>query len=1020
MKLSHVCIERPVFATVLSLIIIVFGWIGFTQMETRYFPKVEEPFAQVSVHYDGASPDVMETQVTQYLENSLINVAGVTELRSTSTYNYSYIYLTFAPDVDLNKTMGDVRNAVASVTDQLPPDAEPANVTSGGVDRPVLNVGFIDSDMTTSQIRDYISQVVVPQFINLPGMGGVWLYGASSYALRIWMDPQRMASLGVTATDIKNTLEANNIDFSGGSIQGSQRNYPIVANTELHDVNQFANMVIRDQSGEMVRLRDVARVELGSSSLQDSPMRINGQPGIDMELRPLDTANPIIVAKESKQVLAQLQNKLPSDMKMLITYDQSQFLQGAIHESFITLFEAIILVALVVFAFLGSMRAAIIPVATIPVCVIGVFGMMLLFGFTINVMTLLAIILAIGLVVDDAIVVLENIHRHIEQGLQPMAAAFKGSKEIGFSVVAMTLTLAAVYAPTGFTSGFTATVFREFAFTLAGAVIISGFVALTLSPMMCSRVLRIHNKETQSELKVERLFNYLNQNYSDFLSWILVHKRWVMTSLFGIGMIGYLFYFFLPQEFIPKEDIGYFEVNINTPPGSTINYTDAYMQALERLYAQAPEILSYASFIFSGNATNFVTMQPWGKRDLSTQQVIDHLMPTFNELPVLLDVSTPDPVDYGIGTNGKAVQIHVMTLGSYFDLAKTINNIITIMQKYPGMQNVTTNLKFDNQVYQISFNRDAAANLGVNLQDVADTISTMLGGKHTTDIQRDNQSYRVLVQMNLQDLSSFQGLNNIYVRNSAGTMIPLSNLVTLTPAVRQSSLYRYDRMPSADITAELAPHYAISDVANYIDKTMSSNLPSNDQYHYGGVIQAYLASSGTMLYLFFLSLIFIYLVLAAQFESFVDPFIILLTVPLCIVGALSTLKLTGGSLNLYTNIGLITLVGLVSKHGILITQFANVRLKAGDNLLTAIREGAIIRLRPILMTTSAMILGALPLALGRGPGSVSHQQIGWVLVGGLLLGTFFSLVVVPIAYYLLSPFDHKKKKLINTNGKVPA
>lgn len=1018
MRLAEICIERPVFASVLSLIIIVLGFIGFFRMDTRYFPQVAEPYAQVSVHYDGASPDVMESQVTQFLENSLINVSGVVELRSTSTNNYSYIYLTFAPDADLNKVMGDVRNAVSSASSLLPTDAEPANITLGGVERPVLNIGFIDPDLNSSQIRDYVSQAVVPQFINLPGMGGVWLYGADTYALRIWMEPQKMASLGVTATDIKNTLQANNIDFSGGSIQGPQRNYPIVANTELHDVSQFANMIIREQNGEAVKLRDVARVELGSRSIQDSPMRINGQPGIDMELRPLNSANPITVAKEAKAALKEIKKKLPSNMQVLITYDQSQFLQGAIHESFIALFEAVALVALVVYLFLGSLRAAIIPVTTIPVCVMGAFGIMLFCGFSINVMSLLAIILAIGLVVDDAIVVLENIHRHIELGLTPLHAAFKGVKEIGFSVIAMTLTLAAVYAPTGFTTGFTATVFREFAFTLAGAVLISGFVALTLSPMMCSRVLRAHNQEIPRELKIEKLFANLNGNYAQFLNWLLARKRWIGLSLAGLAVVGYFFYFFLPQEFIPKEDIGYFQVNINPPPGSSINYTDAYMQALEKVYSETPQILSYASFIFAGNATNFVTMQPWGKRKRSTQDILERLQPQFDNLPILVDVNIPDPIDYGLGTDGKEIQVHIMTLGSYNDLANTVSKLLLNFQKYPGMENVTTNLRFDNQIYQLAFNRDAAANLGVNLQDVADTVSTMLGGKHTTDIQRGNQAYNVLVQMDLQDLKSFQGLNNIYVRNSQGVMIPLSNLVTLTPAVRQSNLYRYDRMPSADISAELVPHHDISTVANYINKTMTQLLPSNDQYRFGGVIQAYEDSSGTMLYLFALSLIFIYLVLAAQFESFVDPFIILLTVPLCIVGALATLKITGGSLNLYTNIGLITLVGLVSKHGILITQFANVRLRAGDNLLTAVREAAIVRLRPILMTTSAMVLGAVPLAFDHGPGSISHQQIGWILVGGLLFGTIFSLAVVPIAYYVLSPWDHKKKRLIAQHGSV--
>ncbi|MDF2939718.1 MAG: Acriflavin resistance plasma rane protein [Gammaproteobacteria bacterium] len=1014
MRLSEICIERPVLATVLSLALIVFGYIGYTHMETRYFPYVDEPYAQVSVHYDGASPDLMESQVTSYLENALINVDGVSSIASTSTYNYSHIYLNFEPGSNMIKEMGDVRTAVSSVTDKLPPDADPAVITSGGVERPVLNIGFMDSQLSPAQIRDYITQAVVPTLLNLPGMGGAWIYGANEYAMRVWLDPQKMAALGVTVMDIQNTLQSNNINFSGGSIQGKDRTHSIVANTQLHTPEQFANLIVRDNNGQIIRLKDVADVELGSSSLQDSPMRINAQPGIDLELRPLNTANPIVVADEAKEVLAHLHSKLPDGMKMLVTYDQSIFLKKAIQESFSTLFEAIILVMLVVFLFLGSIRAALVPIATIPVCVIGVFGVMMICGFSVNVMTLLAIILAIGLVVDDAIVVLENIHRHIEEGLKPMEAAFTGSKEIGFSVIAMTLTLAAVYAPTGFIPGFSATVFREFAFTLAGAVLISGFVALTLSPMMCSRVLMPHEKLSRLELALRKIFHFLNSHYERILS-VMLLKRWlVVMSLCVVAMLGYFVYLTVPQSFIPKEDIGYFNVNIQSPPGSTIDYTDGFMRQLEGLYQQTPEILSYASFIFAGSGTDFVTMQPWQNRDLSTDQVIEKLMPAINQIPILIDVSVPDPINYGNNTSGAAVQVHLMTTANdYVDLQKTVDKLVAVFSSYPGMTNVNTSLKFDNQVYNASFKRPQAAGLNVNLQDVADTISVMLAGRHITDIQEGDQMYPVLVQMNIQDLSNFDGfLNNTYVRNADQQMIPLSNLVNLTSGIRQSNLNHYDRMRSADITAEIAPHYDLGQVTRYIQQQLDQNLTSKESYAFDGLIQAYLTSAGTMLSLFALSLVFIYLVLAAQFESFVDPLVILLSVPLCIVGALCTLKLTGGSLNLYTNIGLITLVGLITKHGILITQFANVRLKGGDSLIDAIKHAAVIRLRPILMTTCAMVLGAIPLAFATGPGSVSHQQIGWVIVGGMVFGTFFSLIVVPVAYYILAPFDHKKKEIL--------
>lgn len=1021
MRLAEICIERPVFATVLSIALMVFGLIGFKQLETRYFPEVDQKISRVSVYYAGASPSLMATQVTSYLENALINVKGLSELSSTSTYNHSYIYLRFASDTNMIKAMGDVRDEVSGVQDKLPVDADPPGISVGGVARPVLNIGFMDPNLTPAQIRDFVTKTITPPLLNLPGMGAVWAYGAAPYALRIWLDPQKMAAFDITVTDVQNALQSNNIDFSAGSIRGKSRNYSLVSNTRFHTPQEFSNMIIRDQDGQIVHLGDIANVLLGSQDLQDSPMRINGKPAIDLEIRPLDTANPIVVAKEAKAALAQLQAKLPPGMTMMVTYDQSTFLLHAISESFATLIEAIVLVMIVVYLFLGSLRGAFIPIVTIPVCVIGVFGVMLLLGYSINVMTLLAIILAIGLVVDDAIVVLENIHRYLERGETPIVAALKGIKEIGFSVVAMTLTLAAVYAPIGFMSGFTATVFREFAFTLAGAVLISGFVALTLSPMMCSRVLKPLETSSKLELALEKIFHVVGWRYQVFLRRVLTYRWWVIFALLVLGVSGYFVYQLVPQSFIPKEDIGYFTVDIASPPGSAIHYTDQNMAELEKIYQKVPEIQSYASFVFSGSATNFVTMKPWGERHQSTEAVLQNIAPAMYDIPgVNVNISVPDPVDYGDNADGKALQINIMTLGTYQDLQRTMDKLVRIFKRYPGLTSVTSNLKFDNSVYEVNFKRNQAAASGVNLQNVADTVALLLSGKHIGDIQQGDQTYEVLTQMQMQDLSSFSGLGNIYVRGrttadngqAVSTMVPLENLITLSQAVRQSSLYRYNRMDSAQLSAQIAPGYSLNKVIAYVQSVLSQNLSSDEQYAFDGRVKAFLSSSGTMLSLFLLSVIFIYLVLAAQFESFVDPFVIMLTVPLCIVGALITLLLTKGSLNLYTNIGLITLVGLITKHGILITQFANARLKSGEPLAQAVTSAAVVRLRPILMTTFAMVLGALPLALSSGPGSISHQQIGWVIVGGMLFGTFFSLVVVPVAYYFLAPLDHKKRKIL--------
>lgn len=717
MKLSEICIERPVFAAVLSLLIIVLGFVGFSYLETRYFPKVDEKIASVQISYQGASPSLMQTSVTIPVENAIYSVDGLQSMNSTSSYGSTTINLTFYPNTDMTKAIGDVRDAIAGIqAQQLPPDIDPPSITTGGVERPVLNIGFTDDKLSPSEINDYVTQNIVPQFLEIQGMGAAWTYGASSYAMRIWLDPEKMAALGVTVSDVQNVLKSNNISFSGGSIRGKTRNFSIVSDTDLQKPKQFANMIVKANNNQIVRLGEISQVVLGSRSLTDSPMRINGKSAIDLELRPTDQANPITVANLAKQIMKKIENKLPNGMKMFVTYDQSSFLLHSIFDSYKTLIEAIILVMLVVFVFLGSIRASLIPIMTIPICVIGAFSLMLLFGFSINIITLLAIILAIGLVVDDAIVMLENIHRHIEMGKTPKAAAIKGSKEIGFSIIAMTLTLAAVYAPIGFSSGFTASVFREFAFTLAGAVIISGFVALTASPMMCSLILRAKQKESKIERVLEHVFKRINKFYENLLRKALRLKYWIIILLAGIGCIGYFLYSILPQSFIPKEDIGYFTSSITSPPGATVGYTNYYMNQLEdHVYSKDKDILSNAAFIFAGSATNFVTMKSWGIRHTSTQDTIAKLNPLANEIPgIQTSFSIPDPVSFGSDTDGSDIQVYIMTLDNYDSLLKTSNKLLQSFKQLPALSNVTNSLKFNNYVYQISFKRNAAAVLGVN------------------------------------------------------------------------------------------------------------------------------------------------------------------------------------------------------------------------------------------------------------------------------------------------------------------
>ena len=512
---------------------------------------------------------------------------------------------------------------------------------------------------------------------------------------------------------------------------------------------------------------------------------------------------------------------------------------------------------------------------------------------------------------------------------------------------------------------------------------------------------------------LKRIFDIINAGYRRGLTWMIKGRWIVIACLCVLAVCGYGVYKILPQTFIPKEDLGYFNTKIQAPAGSSVMYMAAYMRQLDKIYAKTPQIQSYASFVEAGTGYNFVTLKPFSQRKLTTQQVVEHITPAVESIPgIKTTISIPDPVRYSQDATGKDIQIQLMSLDSYKKLYYTVQKIMKILRAYPGLTKIDTSLMYNDQVYEVGFNRQRAAALGVSLDDIATTVSTLMSGAHVTDVFKGNQNYQVRVQMNMGDLETFSGLDNIYIRSSSGAMVPLSNVITLTPSVRMANLERYNRMDSASISANIRPGYNMGGIVNYIGQVMQKNLGLDDTYTYTGRVSAFLQSNGEMAGLFLMSLIFIYLVLAAQFESFIDPFIILFSVPLCIVAAMATLKVTGGSLNLYTNIGLITLVGLITKHGILITQFANNRFKEGENLLDAVRNAAVVRLRPIAMTTFAMVLGALPLALSNGPGSVSHSQIGWVIVGGMIFGTFFSLIVVPIAYIMLSRFDANKREII--------
>jgi multidrug efflux pump len=1015
MRLPEICIRQPVLAIVLSLILIVLGAVGFQRLELRFFPKLVMPTVNVYTYYEGASPELMESQVSTRLENALAGIDNIATMTSNSWTGGSSINVQFRLGGNFESEAAQVRDKVSGERQYLPADANAPSITVGTKGSQLMNIAVLDKNKTPAAVRDYVESYIQPVFTQLPGVGQVNVQGASDYAMRIWLNAAKMAAMNVTVDDVKNALIANNIYFPAGYVQEPNRNYTLVSNTQLKNASAFKKIIISHTSAGTVRLSDVADVKLGNRSLHDAPMLINGKKGVMLGILPLQSANPIQVANRIKAEIPKVRAGLPPGMTLKVVYDESIFLNSSIQETFKAIGEAVILVILVVLLFLGSFRASLIPIVTIPVSLIGVFGIIYMLGFSLNIMSLLGMVLSIGLVVDDAIVMLENIHRHIESGMTPLDAAKHGSRELTPAVIAMGLTLVAVYAPIGMVQGFTAALFQQFAFTLAGAVVISAFVALTLSPMMCSRFLLPGHHQNKFADKLDKGFDVLIRGYQALLAVCLRGRLFVILSLAVIAGVGFLIFHSLSSEFLPQEDYGLLKVSVNAPTGASLPYTERYMKVVEKILKTEPDIDTVVNSIGTTSANVAATLTPWGTRKKTTADVIAEMNPRLAKIPGIdANAYIPDLVSYG--EQGADITYYIMTPDSYKDLLGPIDHLLTALKKYPGVEDVQTNLKFNSQEYEISINRDLAAVLGINIQDIADTVHAMMSGNHWSDVQSGNRSYEVIVQMEEQDLKNFSGIKQLYVRaapdaNGISQMIPISSLIKLTPTIRQGSLTHFNRMRAGYITARVAPGYTESNAISYIKKITPDILTSDTRGSFSGKAEQFIQSAGSMEGILIMSFLFIYLVLSAQFGSFIDPLIILFAVPFSMVGALLFLKLAGGTFNLYSQIGVVTLIGLISKHGILITQFINELRSQGKDIRTAIVEGATMRLRPILMTTAAMVFGTLPLALATGPGSVGRHQIGWVIIGGLLCGTFFSLVVVPVMYSYLGALKRNPQKI---------
>ncbi|GAA6140908.1 efflux RND transporter permease subunit [Hydrogenophaga sp. 5NK40-0174] len=1011
MQLAEISIRRPVLATVLSVLIVLVGLVAYSGLAVREYPKIEEPRVTVSTTFSGASSEVVESQVTKTLEDSLAAIEGVEVITSTSRPESSRISVEFRLDRDPDAAAADVRDKVSRVRQRLPQGIDEPVIAKVEADAfPVIWLSLSSDSHGPLELSDFANRLVKPVLQTAPGAADVRVYGERKYAMRVWIDPDRLAAYRLTVQDVEEALRRSNLEVPAGRIESQLREFNVTASTDLRSTEDFRAITIRRINGLPVRLVDVARVEQGPQD-ERSKVRLDGQDTVALGVIKQATANPLDLSAGVRGLLDKIQKDLPPGVTIRIANDTSVFIEESIEAVYKTIGEAVLLVALVIFVFLRTLRASIIPLVTIPVSLIGSFALMALFGFSVNTLTLLALVLAIGLVVDDAIVVLENIFRHIEEGMAPLQAAFKGAREIAFAVVAMTLTLAAVYAPLAFTPGRTGRLFAEFALALAGAVVVSGFVALTLSPLMCSRLLRHQSHPGRFDRFMEGALSGLTRSYERALGVVMRGRPVVVVFMVMLAAGGYWLFNQTKQELAPKEDRGLVLVSINGPDGATLAYTERYARVIERIGQQYEELTTIFSSVGNPSVAQglmFMRAKPWGERTRSTQDIARDMMPKVAGLPGV-SAFPITPASLGQRFRSRPVTYLIVTSDSYDNLSKVVSQFQERLEQNPGFQQVDTDLRLNKPEIRLDVDRERAADMGVNVDAIARTVETLLGGRTVTRYKRGGEQYDVVVQTESDERNAPQDIDRLFVRGRGDAMIPLASLVHVREVVVPRELNHFSQRRSAEITADLSPDFSLGEALQAMDAIAADVLPAGYTTDLGGQSREFRSSSGSLALVFGLSLLFIFLVLAAQFESFVDPLVIMLSVPLSMLGALLAMRLTGGTLNVYSQIGLVTLVGLITKHGILIVEFANQLRDQGVDKLEAVSRSASMRLRPILMTTGAMVLGAIPLALASGAGAESRQQIGWVIVGGMSLGTLLTIFVVPPMYMMLS----RPRKLMN-------
>ncbi|MDX2073339.1 MAG: efflux RND transporter permease subunit [Alphaproteobacteria bacterium] len=1007
MTLPEICIKRPVLAIVLNLIIILLGLVCYDRLTVREYPNIDVPVINVETTYPGASAKVIETQITKPLEDSLSGIEGIDFIRSISRSESSQITVTFKLDRNADDAASDVRDRVGRVRGKLPDEIDEPIVSKQEADaQPIIWLSLNSTKHDALEVSEFARVVVKDRIQTLPGVSDVRLFAEREYAMRIWLSSDRMAAFGITTQDVEAALRSQNVEIPAGRIESSKREFTVLSRTDLNTPEQFNNIIIRNaDNGHLVRVRDVARVEYGPKEDREIA-RFNNKSTIALGVIKQSVANPIEISDAINTALPEIAKILPDGMKIEKAYDSSVFIRESLQAVQKTILEAVAFVMVVIFFFLRSVRATLIPLVTIPISLIGALGMMYAFDFSINTLTLLALVIAIGLVVDDAIVVLENIYRHMEEGMDRIHAAVKGVREISFAVLAMTMTLAAVFAPIGFTPGRTGKLFVEFAFTLAGAVLVSGIVALTLTPMMCSRILSVQHKKKEARWShaIDVFLHALDIHYERVLNRLSTKKILIAAIAAGVVALTAFLFSTAPSELSPREDRGIiFGIGI-APEGATIEYSDAYAKKMEAIMQSMPEAqwnFVAVGFPFVTQTFSVLGLSPWDERSRSSMEIAAELGgKMFGGIPGTLNFPITPP-SLGQGARSQPVEVIIQATGTYEELDEMTNKIMEGLAENPRILAPDSDLKLNKPELRVDINRDKAASMGVNVETVGRTLESLLGSRQVTRFKRGNEQYDVMVQVEDDERTRPHDIDTIFVRSTSGKLIQLSNLVTLSEGVAPRELNHFDKLRAVTIKANLAPGYTTGQALDYVEKLVKKIAP-DARLDYNGESREFKESSASLALTFLLAILFIYLVLAAQFESFIDPLIILLTVPLAMAGALLTMRLTGGTLNVYSQIGLIALVGLISKHGIMMVEFANQLQERGRSKQRAIIESASIRLRPILMTTAATVLGALPLAIASGAGAESRQAIGWVLVGGMSFGTLMTLFVVPTFYVLFS------------------